>query len=88
MTLNFESEDIGSNPSDNRTFHDVLDTFVSRRAVIADRRREDDAALEALNIEGTLAADASACRTAVVPAAKHSVTLEKTSRPFQETPSV
>jgi len=35
MTLNFESEDIGSNPSDNRTFHDVLDTFVSRRAVIA-----------------------------------------------------
>jgi uncharacterized protein len=35
MTLNFDSEDIGSNTSDNRTFHDVLDTFVSRRAVIA-----------------------------------------------------
>lgn len=35
MTINFDSEDIGSNPSDNRMFHDVLDKFVSRRAVIA-----------------------------------------------------
>ena len=35
MAINFDSEDIGSNPSDNRMFQDVLDKFVSRRAVIA-----------------------------------------------------
>lgn len=35
MTLNFESEDIGSNPSDNRTFADVLAGYTSRRSVIA-----------------------------------------------------
>ena len=35
MSLNMDSEDIGSNPSDNRMFHDVLEKFVSRRAVIA-----------------------------------------------------
>ena len=35
MTINFDSEDIGSNNSNNRTFGDVLDAFVSRRAVLA-----------------------------------------------------
>ena len=35
MTDHIDLEDIGSNPTDNRAFHDVLDAFVSRRAVIA-----------------------------------------------------
>ena len=35
MAINMDSEDIGSNNSDNRMFQDVLDKFVSRRAVLA-----------------------------------------------------
>ena len=35
MTINFDSEDIGSNNSNNRTFEDVLTSFVSRRSVLA-----------------------------------------------------
>ncbi|NDE20658.1 MAG: PhoX family phosphatase [Actinobacteria bacterium] len=38
MTINFDSEDIGSNNSNNRTFDDVLTSFVSRRSVLATRR--------------------------------------------------
>ena len=35
MTVDMDSEDIGSNNSNNRTFGEVLDAFVSRRAVLA-----------------------------------------------------
>ena len=34
MTLNFDSEDIGSNHSENRTFADVLEANISRRSVV------------------------------------------------------
>ena len=82
MTINFDSEDIGSNTSDNRTFEDVLTSFVSRRSVLA-----GGAAAAAFVFAGACSAKASAVeptrRTASGAAARKRPPINFTSIPLQ-----
>jgi len=85
MTINFDSEDIGSNTSDNRTFEDVLTSFVSRRSVLA-----GGAAAAAFVFAGASNVKASAVeptrRTASGVAAKARPKIDFTSIPLQNSP--
>jgi len=85
MTINFDSEDIGSNTSDNRTFEDVLTSFVSRRSVLA-----GGAAAAAFVFAGASGVKASAVeptrRTASGVAARKRPPINFTSIPLQNSP--
>ncbi|MEY3452894.1 MAG: hypothetical protein RL574_632 [Actinomycetota bacterium] len=85
MTINFDSEDIGSNTSDNRTFDDVLTSFVSRRSVLA-----GGAAAAAFVFAGASSVKASAVeptrRTASGVAARKRPPINFTSIPLQNSP--
>jgi secreted PhoX family phosphatase len=83
MTINFDSEDIGSNNSNNRTFEDVLTSFVSRRSVLA-----GGLATAAFVFAGASAAKAGTAveptrRTASGVAAKARPKIDFTSIPLQ-----
>ena len=85
MTINLDSEDIGSNNSDNRTFDDVLKSFISRRSVLA-----GGAAAAAFVFAGAASAKASAVeptrRTASGVSARKRPPINFTSIPLQNSP--
>jgi len=86
MTINFDSEDIGSNNSNNRTFDDVLTSFVSRRSVLA-----GGLATAAFVFAGASSAKAASAveptrRTASGVVARKRPPIEFTSIPLQNSP--
>ena len=86
MTINFDSEDIGSNNSNNRSFDDVLTSFVSRRSVLA-----GGLATAAFVFAGASSAKAASAveptrRTASGVVARKRPPIEFTSIPLQNSP--